>query len=140
MPRQGILRTALAIDDRIDLGLDVAHDKRLGSPHSPIEIDGPDQALEDVGQHRRRCCGCEPIPLPITKNCSKPSSAEISRTSCGDHGRLDFGQIPLEIVGKLAKKELANDRTEYRVAKKLETLIRDQPMIGPRGVPQGLLK
>ena len=69
-------------------------------------------------------------------------------SSCGDLGagpprdddRLDLRQVPLEIIGELPEKQLADDRTQDRIPEELEPLVRDQPVIGPRRVRQRFLK
>ena len=43
---------ALAVRDRVDLRADVTDDELAGGLHAPVQVDRPDQALEDVGHHR----------------------------------------------------------------------------------------
>ena len=55
-----------------------------------------------------------------------------------DHDRLDPGQLPFEIVGEPPIEHVADDRTQDRIAQELHPLVRDQAVIGTRGVGQRL--
>ena len=75
----------------------------------------------------------------MIRNSSIPSSSrDLGAGPPRDDDRLDPRQVPFEVVGELPEEQVADDRPEDRIAQELQPLVRDQPVIGPRGVRQRL--
>ena len=127
-----VIGSAMTARGVVDFGSNMTLDKFACRLDSTIEVDRPDQASNTSASTDAGRLGVRAHSLTDDQ---KLLQAEFSRDLCTsmtrhDDDRFNLGQIAFEIVGKLPKKGLADDRPENRIAEEFEPLIRGQTMIG----------
>jgi hypothetical protein len=105
----------------------------------PSEVDGPDEALEHVGQDRLGGRLLPPHPLARDQELLEPELTRDLRAGAPrDDHRLDPREVPFERFGEVQVQRLADDRPEDRVPQELQPLVRGESMVGARGVRERL--
>ena len=92
--------------------------------HPTIQIDGSYQRLEYVRHQRRwyRQVGTHSLAENQTFLQSQPV-ADSSTGLAAHHDRLDFRQIPFQVVGEFAKEQLADNKAQHGIAEKFQPFV-----------------